>query len=140
MTTTQKLRPRSASRKSWGNKAFCPADSESIFTDIVLERDFPEMAIWLPVGYQDDEDMSDGAQPLIPSFKSHIELARITQRMLDQLYSAHHSNLGAARRRTLIDSVNVDLCRWEDSLREAIKWNKWRPANEKLVPTVAALQ
>lgn len=102
------------------------------------------MTIWLPVGFQDDEEdgssNNNNAQPLIPSFKSQIELARIIQRMLDQLYSAHHSNMGASRRRAVIDAVNVDLCRWEDALGKPMKWNKWRPVHERLVPTVAALQ
>lgn len=100
------------------------------------------MTVWLPVGFQDakEDGSSNNAQPLIPSFKSQIELARIIQRMLDQLYSVHRSNMGTARRRAVVDAVNVDLCRWEDALGEPMKWNKWRPVHERLVPTVAASQ
>lgn len=82
--------------------------------------DLPEMAPWLPAGLE--------FESALPSFQSLVELAKIIQRMLTK-YA-----VGA----DVLDSLNLDLHRWQESLPDSLKWNKWATTN--LYPHVAVLQ
>jgi hypothetical protein len=108
--------------------------------------DFPEMDAWLPAGARahrgegdDEEDDVSVTQPLVPCFQVQIGLSKIIERMLSTLFSTR-SNLDDLGRRVCIDTLNLDLCRWQESLPDCTKWNKWEPANSPLKPSVAALQ
>ncbi|KAK8233202.1 fungal-specific transcription factor domain-containing protein [Phyllosticta capitalensis] len=81
--------------------------------------DLPEMAPWLPAGLE--------FESALPSFQSLVELAKIIQRMLTK-YA-----VGA----DVLDSLNLDLHRWQESLPDSLKWNKWATTN--LYPHVAVL-
>ncbi len=97
------------------------------------------MVPWLSVGLEFNEDGMDSPRPLIPSFRAQIDLAKIIQRMLAQLYSAK-GNLERVHRQACIDALSLELSRWESSLDESLKWNKWQSTSAALVPNVAALK
>jgi hypothetical protein len=97
------------------------------------------MVPWLSVGLEFNEDGISSPRPLIPSFRAQIDLAKIIQRMLAQLYSAKR-NLEGFHREACIDRLNLELSRWQSSLDESLNWSKWQPTSTALIPSVAALQ
>ncbi|KAK7417452.1 hypothetical protein QQX98_004572 [Neonectria punicea] len=113
----------------------------------LMERlpDFPEMDAWLSAGIKmpasDQHPTGDGstAQPLVLCFKEQIVLSKIIERMLATLFSTR-SNLDSLGRRVCIDTLNLDMCRWQESLPDSAKWNRWEPPKAPLLPSVAALQ
>ncbi|KAK8164668.1 fungal-specific transcription factor domain-containing protein [Phyllosticta citrichinensis] len=106
--------------------------------------DFPEMAPWLPTGleqFQNETEPTTVPQ-LLPSFQSLVELAKIIQRMLTKYFSANEKSAdgqSASQSQMFLDSLNLDLHRWQESLPDPLKWNKWEPTTAYLYPHVAVL-
>lgn len=104
-----------------------------------MSRDYPSMAKWLPVGLDEAGSAHSKMRPLIPSFRAQIGLARVIQHILTKLYTANQNPEGF-RRKTCIDALEFELSRWDSSLEESLKWNKWQPTSTFMIPNVAALQ
>lgn len=97
------------------------------------------MKDWLEAGCEEAAGGQRYTQPLVPSFQMQIGLAKIIQRILNELCSARVP-LDASRRKAHIDALSLDLCRWEAGLDPALQWNKWQATNSSLNPSTAMLQ
>ncbi|KAH6997389.1 hypothetical protein EDB80DRAFT_883533 [Ilyonectria destructans] len=64
------------------------------------------------------------AQPLVLCSKEKIVLSKIIERMVSTLFSTR-SNLDSLGRRVCIDTLGLDTCRWQESLPDSIRRNKW---------------
>ncbi|KAL0930093.1 transcription factor [Colletotrichum truncatum] len=100
--------------------------------------DFPEMKPWLPAGFDDCNSGLGDVNPLIPCFKAQIGLSKIIENMLSKLFSAKASLKGLGRQ-TCLDDINLALCKWYEELPNCVKWNRWEPTSNILIPSVAAL-
>ncbi|KAM5359940.1 hypothetical protein ACJZ2D_014089 [Fusarium nematophilum] len=104
--------------------------------------DFPHMAPWLPAGVDLSRMLEPGSigrrERLITSFSEHILLSKLIERILCTLFSRKST---ATRLDGLspTDNLDLDLCRWQESLPDCIKWNRWEPPTTSLLPSVAAL-
>lgn len=101
-------------------------------------RDDPSI-LWLPVGLSEEKGAHSKKSPLIPAFRAQIGLAKAVQHILTKLFTANQNPEGF-RRKACIDTLEFELSRWESSLDESLKWNKWNPTSTPLIPNVAALQ
>ncbi|KAF6803265.1 transcription factor [Colletotrichum musicola] len=97
----------------------------------------PEMALWRPVGFDDDYAESAKATSMIPYLHEQIRLSRIIERMMSTLFSPR-PHLDDLSRRVCFDNLNLDLNRWRESLPDFAKWHKWGPSS-KPIPGVLAL-
>lgn len=105
-------------------------------------RDFPEMLPWLPAGSPlaaQYEQGSSSTSILVPCFTAQIGLSNIIENMLSGLFSPGHSPDTIARQ-ILIESLNLDLYRWELNLPTWAQWNRWESNGSQLLPNVAALR
>ncbi|KAM6505526.1 hypothetical protein FSOLCH5_013702 [Fusarium solani] len=104
--------------------------------------DFPDMAPWLPAGVDISRMLEPGSfgsrERLITSFSEHILLSKSIERILCTLFSRKSAANGIAGL-TLTDDLDLELCRWQESLPDCIKWNRWEPPTTSLLPSVAAL-
>lgn len=100
------------------------------------------MAPWLPAGFDDRDDglVTDHAHPLVPCFQKTVQLTTIVRRFLthstskSDLEDASHTNIA------ILGAINLDLCRWQESLPDFLRWNKWESTAKSMMPVVAALQ
>ncbi|KAL1869590.1 hypothetical protein Daus18300_005444 [Diaporthe australafricana] len=100
---------------------------------------FSGMGPWLPAGFADCDGGIGTVNPLIPCFKEQIRLSKVVEKMLSKLFSTK-STLEGLGRQSCLDSLNIELCAWYETLPECAKWNKWEPPSTPLIPSVAALQ
>ncbi|KAF9873440.1 transcription factor [Colletotrichum karsti] len=98
----------------------------------------PEMALWRPVGFDNDYTEFTKATSMIPYLHEQIRLSRIIERMMSTLFSPR-SHLDAISRRICFDNINLELNRWRETLPDFAKWQKWGPSS-KPIPGVLALQ
>lgn len=96
------------------------------------------MAAWGPEGFYAEDSTKSSAMTLVPSFQTQIELAKIIQKILIQLFSAKR-NPHDPNRKAIIEALGLELSRWEASLDETLRWNRWQPSHTKLIPSTAAL-
>ncbi|KAH6975116.1 fungal-specific transcription factor domain-containing protein [Ilyonectria sp. MPI-CAGE-AT-0026] len=104
-----------------------------------LERlpDFPEMDALLPLGFSSQQGDFGEGNPLVPCFKNQIQLSRIMERMLSTIFSSRTND--SRSHQAQLDYLNLELSRWQESLPDCAKWNKWEPPSSTLIPSVAAL-
>ncbi|RSM15188.1 hypothetical protein CDV31_005122 [Fusarium ambrosium] len=104
--------------------------------------DFPDMAPWLPAGVDISRMLEPGSlggrERLITSFSEHILLSKTIERILCTLFSRKSVASGETGL-TLTDDLDLELCRWQESLPDCIKWNRWETPTTSLLPSVAAL-
>ena len=100
------------------------------------------MAPWLPAGFDDRDDavLLPFAHPLVPCFQKTIELTTILRRFLTHSILKNNSKDTSNSNVAILGSVNLDLCRWQESLPDFLRWNKWESTTKLLMPVVAALQ
>ena len=100
------------------------------------------MAPWLPAGFdeRDGSEFSPTAHPLVLCFQNTIQLTTILRRFLTHSMSIDDSAEGGHIHPAVLNRVNLDLCRWQESLPDILRWNKWEPTTKPLKPVVAALQ
>ncbi|KAJ4263403.1 hypothetical protein NW762_006222 [Fusarium torreyae] len=106
-----------------------------------LERlpDFPELEFWLPIDlYNLQGDFGD-MKPLVPCFQKQVELSKIIEQMLGTISSTSKAQDSRAHRGHL-EKLNLELSRWETSLPQYVKWNRWEAPSTLLIPSVASLQ
>lgn len=100
--------------------------------------DFPEMEPWLPAGAPSSQYGQNGFVLLVPYFQEQIRLSKILESILSTLSSAKNGH--EFGRQASYDHLNLELHRWQASLPESARWNKWEPPSTPLIPSVAALQ
>lgn len=101
--------------------------------------DFPELEHWLSIGFNSRDGDFGEPKPLVPCFQKHIELARIIEQVLATLSSSRRTQDSRSYQASL-DSLNLELSRWQASLPDCAKWNRWEAVSAPLTPSVAALQ
>ncbi|KAM0425355.1 hypothetical protein ACHAPT_009411 [Fusarium lateritium] len=106
-----------------------------------LERlpDFPELEYWLPIGFDSQQGDFGETKPLVPCFQKQAELSRIIEQMLAKISSSRIAQ-GSRIYQSCLESLNLDMARWQTSLPDCAKWNRWEPPSALLIPSVAALQ
>ncbi|KAF4466941.1 transcription factor [Fusarium albosuccineum] len=104
--------------------------------------DFPNMATWLPAGVNISRMIEPGSsnrsEGLITTFSQHVFLCKLIEKMLSTLLS-RSSTANDLRRLSPSDDLELEFCRWQESLPDCIKWNRWEPPTTSLLPSVAAL-
>lgn len=103
------------------------------------------MSPWLSEGVQPRSSNEDGATDpgIVGAFQKLIELTRIMHNLLIKLRPGGDRQSfadGSAGSASILDALNLDLCRWQETLPGGLKWNKWEPSTKPLLPHVAALQ
>lgn len=109
----------------------------------LIRRDLPDIESWLPA----DMDTAKTYNPChdhrrnqcSTSFQEQRRLCQIIEKMLSLVFSARF-NSACSSKKTCIDTINLELCRWQESLPNTVKCNKWEPSNTTLMMSVAALQ
>ncbi|KAF5598624.1 transcription factor [Fusarium pseudocircinatum] len=112
--------------------------------DIEVEKlkrlpDFPELELWLPIGFDSQQGDFGETKPMVPCFQKQIELSKIIEQILATLSSQSAAQDGLAYRGHL-DRLNLEFGRWETSLPQCAQWNKWETPSTLLIPSVASLQ
>ncbi|KPM42497.1 hypothetical protein AK830_g4036 [Neonectria ditissima] len=104
--------------------------------------DLPEMIPWLPAGADVSQMHETGSrgrsERSMACFSEHIRLSKFIEGVLCTLFSSKfraHELSGLSP----IDNLDLSLCRWQESLPDCIKWNRWEPPSAPLLPSVAAL-
>ncbi|KAG7421526.1 putative transcriptional regulatory protein [Fusarium oxysporum f. sp. rapae] len=105
-----------------------------------LERlpDFPELELWLPIGFDSQKGDFGETKPMVPCFQKQIELSKIIEQILAALSSQSAAQDSFAYCGHL-DKLNLELSRWETSLPQCAQWNKWESPSTLLIPSVASL-
>ncbi|KAJ3549669.1 hypothetical protein NM208_g386 [Fusarium decemcellulare] len=105
-----------------------------------LERlpDFPELEYWLPIGFDSQQGDFGDTKPLVPCFQKQVELSRVIEQMLGTISSSRKTQDSRAYQ-TSLDNLNLEMSRWQTSLPDCAKWNKWEATSTLLIPSVAAL-
>ncbi|KAI5460498.1 fungal-specific transcription factor domain-containing protein [Mariannaea sp. PMI_226] len=106
-----------------------------------LERlpDFPELEYWLPIGFDSQQGDFGETKPLVPCFQKQIELSRIIEQMLVTISSSSRKAQDPRAYQASLESLNMEMTRWQTSLPDCAKWNKWEPSSALLIPSVAGL-
>lgn len=104
----------------------------------IKHSDFPEMDALLPLGFSSQQGDFGEGNPLVPCFKNQIQLSKIMERMLSTIFSSRTND--SRSHQAQLDYLNLELSRWQESLPDCAKWNKWEPPSSTLIPSVAALQ
>lgn len=97
------------------------------------------MLPWLPAGYTEHDKGTSGTTILVQCFTEQVSLCHLVETMLSKLFCSKQSVDGVGRQ-ALVDSLNLQLCRWETSLPKQVQWNRWEVASTDLLPNVLALQ
>ncbi|KAF3025591.1 hypothetical protein E8E14_012201 [Neopestalotiopsis sp. 37M] len=98
--------------------------------------DISGMEDWLPAGNERPEGGQDNTRPLLPSFQVQTSLARIMQGVLDELCS-EKKLLYPLRRKSQVDSLNLELYRWEADLVDSLHWNRWQTTKSSMCLSTA---
>ncbi|KAF5026455.1 hypothetical protein F66182_1442 [Fusarium sp. NRRL 66182] len=106
-----------------------------------LERlpDFPELELWLPIGFDSQRGDFGETKPLVPCFQKQVELSKMIEQLLATL-SSQRKVQDSRVYRGYLDKLNLELSRWETSLPQCAQWNKWETPSTPLIPSVASLQ
>ncbi|KAF5258444.1 hypothetical protein FOXYS1_10981 [Fusarium oxysporum] len=77
-----------------------------------LERlpDFPELELWLPIGFDSQQGDFGETKPMVPCFQKQIELSKVIEQILATLFSQSAAQDGLAYRGHL-DQLNLELSR-----------------------------
>ena len=106
------------------------------------KSDFPEMDTWLPklqFALDGGAALLVSVQHLYTFLDEHIGLCKLIERVLRVLFSTkprdqYSGTLGPS------ESLDLELCRWQESLPECLKWNRWEPTTIPLPTSTASLQ
>jgi hypothetical protein len=97
------------------------------------------MEDWLPAGSENIENGQEYPQRLVLYFQMQISLAKIVQRILDELCSPKKLQY-PLRRKAQVDALNLELFRWEASLDHSLHWNSWQTNRSSMCLSTAVLQ
>lgn len=97
------------------------------------------MSDWLPEGGPSTFREQYMTPPsLLVVFKQYVKLAKIIQRMMIQVFSPR--SVETTRRLAAVESLTLDLQRWQASLPNELQFNQWQPTDSILLPSVAGIQ
>ncbi|KAF5662485.1 TY1 enhancer activator [Fusarium heterosporum] len=102
--------------------------------------DGPEMEYWRPVGINDEPNETLGTSN-IPYLKEQIRLYVIVEKMMTSIFSPKtpKTESDISTRQSTLDSLNLELIKWRDSLPLFAKWNKWS-TSDSITPALVTLQ
>lgn len=101
------------------------------------------MMPWMPAGVDMARMFETGVpglrEKLVTGFSEHIKLSKLIEKMICVLFSRKQAPADNTTTMSVIDDLDLQLCRWQESLPDCVKWNRWEPPTTSLPPSVAAL-